>query len=138
MQDSLEIILEDPNTSGQVSSIKSLSKSVDKVLADVKLFSQDPLQEVWKVTAKGQPSEVDKSDGNNELVNKLLVDLNTAKKEISEAKAVNRQERQALNERIAFLKINYKLRRTIYQLQIISCRDYEKRWPSVSWNSLLP
>ena len=30
MQDSLEIILEDPNTSGQVSSIKSLSKSVDK------------------------------------------------------------------------------------------------------------
>ena len=42
MQDSLEIILEDPNTSGQVSSIKSLSKSVDKVLADVKLFSQDP------------------------------------------------------------------------------------------------
>ena len=37
-------------------------------------------------------------------MNKLLVDLNTAKKEISEAKAVNRQERQALNERIAFLE----------------------------------
>ena len=105
MQDSLEIILEDPNTSGQVSSIKSLSKSVDKVLADVKLFSQDPSsRSLEKVTAKGQPSEVDKSDGNNELVNKLLVDLNTAKKEISEAKAVNRQERQALNERIAFLE----------------------------------
>ena len=105
MQDSLEIILEDPNTSGQVSSIKSLSKSVDKVLADVKLFSQDPsARSLEKVTAKGQPSEVDKSDGNNELVNKLLVDLNTAKKEISEAKAVNRQERQALNERIAFLE----------------------------------
>ena len=105
MQDSLEIILEDPNTSGQVSSIKSLSKSVDKVLADVKLFSKDPsARSLEKVTAKGQPSEVDKSDGNNELVNRLLVDLNTAKKEISEAKAVNRQERQALNERIAFLE----------------------------------
>ena len=53
MQDSLEIILEDPNTSGQVSSIKSLSKSVDKVLADVKLFKGSLCKSLEKLLPKG-------------------------------------------------------------------------------------
>lgn len=100
------------SSKGQISDgsvLAELPVSMDAVLADLQdLKAGAPLGTTAARAVSSETSQVPSGKGNNELVNKLLVDLSKAQKEADAAKSKNIEQRNSLNTKIALLEDKLK------------------------------
>ena len=115
------------SSNGQISDgsvLSDLPVSMDAVLADLQdLKTGTPLGTTSSIVVSSEKNQVPSGTGNNELVNKLLVDLSKAQKEADAAKSKNSEQRNSLNTKIALLED--KLKATNLELSNASKKNFQ-------------
>ena len=103
IKSSLNALAQDGNQNDRAENLEEISKQLDLTLSEISKFKENGDARTGSSKPQYQENELINS---NDLVEKLLIDLNSAKKELVDALAENREVRKNLNSKIASLKMS--------------------------------
>ena len=105
IKSSLNALVQDGNQNDRVENLEEISTQLDLTLSEISKFKENGDARTGSSKTQNQDNELINSNG---LVEKLLIDLNSAKKELVDALAENREVRKNLNSKIASLEDELK------------------------------